>query len=219
MLHEMIASLRGLAFNRNRRLLDHAYTVAAGGKVPPETIALALQEAGKSPQDAGCFFSLVEVARRRSEMRRDLAQRGPLEAEREKIMAEVAKHNKKLEAAEEAHAQAVGALDVRLQQIRRQLRRANSSVEGALIQECPDPEIVEAIAKADARLREIDNRLPLVEKNTLLRPHQGMKLAEWAEMEMEETVRLAKAELAALLKERPEIMRLREELNKKAMEA
>lgn len=217
MLSQVFDALRKKTETRRHGLLEFAYQ-AAGNEAgaDPEAIAQAIMDHGLTREQ---FTRLVETCRRRMEMREALRRHPELERRRAEIEKEIAKHDRKLEAAEEAHAVAVQTLHAEHQAIKRELRNRSSHLSD-LLNNCPDKDLqarytwtVDRISSVEARLEELEPSIASAESRAELDPH-GLKPNAPTGYRNARTDEEAKAILEAIVPLRNERDALKAELAK-----
>lgn len=184
MLKELLSELESRRTSREAEFLTTARKIAGGEKVAAAAVERLLGESGKTPAE---LKAAVEIIQQRRQWHAIISAEPALEKERASIKDRIAAEDRKLEAAEQAHADATGPMYARLDFIKAHVSDA-SDARRKLIQTCPDKEL-------KAELEDVLEGLnDLREKAAALRERAG--LIKRAESD-EEEARIHEAGVAA----------------------
>lgn len=153
MLKELFSELESRRTNREVEFWTTAQKIAAGEKVAAATVERLLAESGKTPAE---LKASVELIQQRRQWHAIISAEPALEKERAAIKDRIAAEDRKLAAAEQAHADATGPMYARLDFIKARVGDA-SDARRKLIQTCPDTELkaeLEDVLEALNELRE-----------------------------------------------------------------
>jgi hypothetical protein len=151
MLKELLSELESRRKDRETDFWATARKLAAGEKVTAAAVEKLLAESGKTPTELQAAVELMAQRARWNEQRRKAAS---LEKEQAALRDRVGAEDKKLSAAETAHADATAPLYARLDQIKAAIGDAGDARRN-LIRTCPHAEHKAALATVTQRLIEL----------------------------------------------------------------
>ncbi|MBI5865589.1 MAG: hypothetical protein HZB38_13990 [Planctomycetes bacterium] len=154
MLKELFSELESRRKDRETDFWATARKLAAGEKVTAAAVEKLLTESGKTPTELQAAVELMAQRAHWHEQRRKAAA---LEKEQAALRDRVAAEDKRLSAAEKAHADATAPFYARLDEIKAAISDA-SDARRNLIRTCPDPELKAELAAVTQRLIELRAR-------------------------------------------------------------
>ena len=170
-LSDLISRIQG---KKREFVMDfHALVkLVADDKAPePDSIARALQDAGKTVDD---LQQAVELIQRRRQWQQAIALAESLEAERADVQKQIAAANREYDQAEQRHHQTVWPLEGRLHQIAQATRDAEDA-RRQLWNTCANPDLIDALAQLNSDVSALATRRNQLsqERDALIRRGQA----------------------------------------------
>lgn len=150
-MKELLSELESRRKDRESDFWATARKLAMGEKVTAAAVEKLLAESGKTPTELQTAVDLMTQRARWNEQRRKAT---PLEKERSAIRDRITVEDKKLSAAEQAHADATAPLYARLHEIKAAVSDA-SDARRNLIRTCPDAGLKAELVAVTQRLIEL----------------------------------------------------------------
>jgi hypothetical protein len=154
MLKELLSELETRRKDRESDFWATARKLAASEKVTAAAVEKLLAESGKTPAE---LQAAVELMTQRAQWNEHRQKAAALEKEQAALRDRVAAEDRKLSAAETAHADATAPLYARLEQVKAAISDA-SDARRKLIRTCPDAELKAELAEVTQRLIELRAR-------------------------------------------------------------
>ena len=151
MLKELFGELELRRKDRETDFWTVARKLAAGEKITAAAIERLLAESGKTPTD---LQAAVELVTQRAHWHEQRQKAATLEKEQASVQERIAAEDRKLAAAEKAHADATAPLYARLHEIKAAISDG-SDARRKLIQTCPDAALKAELAALTDRLNEL----------------------------------------------------------------